>query len=91
MSKTINTQAFMISLKFLPQYRQEIFAILPQERARAEELRAQGMIEAIYLSADNTVGWLIAHGESQAQVQEALTSLPLYSHGYMEATLTPLS
>lgn len=87
----MNTQAFMISLKFLSQYRQEIFAILPQEQARAEELRAQGLIEAIYLSEDYTVGWLVAHGESQAQVQEALASLPLYRHGYMEASLTPLT
>jgi len=87
----VNTQAFMISLKFLPQYRREIFEILPQERARADELHAQGIIEAIYLSADNTVGWLIARGESQASVQEALASLSLYSHGYMEASLTPLA
>ncbi len=87
----MNTQAFMISLNFLQQYQQEIFEILPQERARADELHAQGIIEAIYLSADNTVGWLIAHGESQAAVEEALASLPLYSHGYMEATLTRLA
>ncbi len=87
----MNTQRFMISLKFSQQHRPEIFALLPQEQARAEELRMQGVIEVIYLSADNTVGWLIAHGASQAHVQEALASLPLYSHGYMEANLTLLS
>ena len=62
-------QAFMISLTFLQQYKREIFEILPQERARADELHAQGIIEVIYLSADNTVGWLVAHGESQADLR----------------------
>jgi muconolactone delta-isomerase len=80
---------FMVMANFRPQDQAEILARLPQEQARSQLLREQGIIEAIYLSSDRWHIWSVMQGESQDQVQQALESLPL--HPYMDhLTISPL-
>ena len=80
---------FMATFTFLQQYREDIFAHLSQEQARAKELREQGIVEATYLATDQSKGWLVMRGESEEQVRHAFQSLPL--HRYMEWKLTPIA
>ncbi len=52
------------------------------------ELREAGAIDALYLAGDRAQGWLVMQGESEAEIESALASLPM--HPYMQTTLTPL-
>ncbi len=78
---------FMAHLTFIPD--PIIPSLVPAEQARIAELAAQGAIQALYLAADNSIGWLLMAGESQQAVEQALSSLPL--HPYMQVILTELS
>lgn len=79
----------IVSAKFRPQDRAEIAARIPQEQARIQALREQGIVEALYISSDLSRVWLVMQGESLDEVQKSLESLPL--HPYMEVEITPLS
>lgn len=78
---------FMVQLTFIPD--PAIPSLLPAEQARVGELVAQGTIQALYLAADSSRGWLVMAGDTQAQVDEAIASLPL--HPYMRAELVEIS
>ena len=79
---------FMVSASFRPEDQQEIAARMPQEQLRIRALSEQGIVEALYISADRLRVWIVMRGESQDQVQKALESLPL--HPYMDVAITPL-
>ena len=79
---------YMVSASFRPEDQQEIAARVPQEQLRIRALSEQGIVEALYISADRLRVWIVMRGESQDQVQKALESLPL--HPYMDAAITPL-
>lgn len=70
------------------QARQAMSALLPQEQEHVRELMQQGIIEAIYISTDRTLVWLVMQGESQAQLEQELSHFPLYP--YMKADWKPL-
>lgn len=78
----------MITIRFRPEQRAEIDALIPQEQAHVKALMEQGAIEALYLSTDRSPVWLVMRGESQAQVEQDLRSLPLYP--YMQFEIVPL-
>ncbi|MBA3944885.1 MAG: hypothetical protein H0X37_10030 [Herpetosiphonaceae bacterium] len=78
---------FMAHLTFIPE--PIIPSLIPAEQARVAELAAAGAIQALFLAANNSAGWLVMVGESQQTVEHALNSLPL--HPYMHVTLTELS
>lgn len=75
---------FMISATFRPQDQQDIIARIPQEQEHIKELMQQGVVEALYVSSDFSQVWLVTQGESQAQVQQRLESLPLYPYMTLE-------
>lgn len=78
----------MVHFTFKPEDAGALAALTPQERERVRELREAGAITALYLPADRTQGWLVMAGESEAEIETALASLPM--HPYMRTTLTPL-
>ncbi len=79
---------FLAHFQFSPENQATTAPLVPLERARIAELREQGIVKALYLSADMAHAWIVLHGESQEQVQHGLESLPLYP--YAQVTLTKL-
>jgi muconolactone delta-isomerase len=80
---------YMVSASFRAQDLVEIRIHAQEEGARMRALRAQGIINEVYLSSDLLHAWIMLHGESQDDVQKVLESLPLYP--YMEVTITKVS
>ena len=80
---------FMVNARFRAQDRTEILARLPQEQARIQELKEQGIERALYIKSDLSQVWIVMQGESLEQVQKSLESLPL--HPYMEVEIVPLA
>ena len=79
---------FMVEITFIPQHQSEIVALVPQEQAHIKTLMEQGVVQAIYISADRSHVWVVMQGESQEHVQQELQSFPLYP--YMNVELTAL-
>jgi hypothetical protein len=52
-------------------------ALLPAERERLEELTAEGVLRAAYLSADHSEAWLVVSGDGPGAARNAMESLPL--------------
>ena len=67
----------------------EVKALIPAEQARVKELTEQGMIEALYVSADQSGAWMVWNVDSQAALEESHNSLPLHPH--MNSEITVLS
>ena len=80
---------FMVSAGFRAQDQAEILARIPQEQTRIRTLRDQGIVEALFISSDFSLVWIVMRGESPDKVQKDLESLPLYP--YMKVAITPLS
>jgi muconolactone delta-isomerase len=78
----------MITIHFDTQHVEAISALLPEELEHIRELTSKGIVEAIYVSADRTVVWLIMKGESQEQIEQELRTFPLYP--YMKPEFAPL-
>ncbi len=78
----------MITIQFDDQRREEINSLIPKEQQHVRELMTKGTLEAIYISADRTVVWVILKGDSQEQIQQELSGFPLYP--YMRPEITPL-
>lgn len=66
----------------------EMNALIPQEQAHIKVLREQGIVEALYISAEHPYVWIVMQGESKEFIQQTLQSLPLYP--YMQTEITPL-
>jgi muconolactone delta-isomerase len=79
----------MITIQLDMQHREEITALVPRERAYVSELMSKGTLEAIYMSANRTGFWLVMRGESAEQIQQALSTFPLYP--YMKPGFSPLA
>jgi muconolactone delta-isomerase len=79
---------WLVTVRFVDGQREEPAALLPAEQAHVRELTAQGMIEAIHVRVDRSRVWLVAQGESQDRIEQALASLPLYP--YLALELAPL-
>ncbi len=81
---------WMVSFGFrvAPEQQAEVAALIPQEQAHIKELTAQGVVEALYISADRSHVWLVMQGDSEAEVAQSLETFPLYP--YMLSELTPL-
>lgn len=63
-------------------------ALLPAEEARAAELAEQGILEALYLPADQSGAWTVWRCESLEEVEEVAQTLPLYQ--YLNIQISPL-
>ena len=78
----------MIVIQFDPQHFEAMSALIPKEQEHIRELMSQGIVEAIYVSADRTMVWLIMKGESKQQLEQELNTFPLYP--YMKAQFESL-
>jgi muconolactone delta-isomerase len=78
----------MITIQFDPQDFEAMSALIPKEQEHVRALMSQGVIEAIYISADRTVVWLVMKGESKEELERELSSFPLYP--YMKTQFAPL-
>ena len=78
----------MIVIQFDPQHFEAMSALIPKEQEHVRGLMNQGVIEAIYVSADRTLVWLIMKGESKEQLEQELSTFPLYR--YMQTQFVPL-
>jgi muconolactone delta-isomerase len=83
----------MVAIQFHPQQlteqqRTEMMALIPEEQAHIKRLREQGIVEAIYISADRAHVWIAMQGESVTTIEQELRSFPLYP--YMDLLFTPL-
>ena len=78
----------MLVIQFDPQNLEAMSALIPKEQEHIRELMSKGIVEAIYVSADRTVVWLIMKGESKEQLEQELSAFPLYP--YMKTQFVPL-
>jgi muconolactone delta-isomerase len=78
----------MITIHFEMQQMKDALALVPKEQEHIKELREKGIVEALYISADRSVVWLVMKGESQAEIERELSGFPLYP--YMQPQLVTL-
>ena len=78
----------MITIHFDPQHFEAMSTLLPKEQEHVKALMGKGIVEAIYVSADRTVVWLLMNGESREQLEQELSTFPLYP--YMKQQFVPL-
>ena len=78
----------MLVIQLDPQHLEAMSALIPKEQEHIRELMSKGIVEAIYVSADRTVVWLIMKGESKEQLEQELSAFPLYP--YMKTQFVPL-
>ena len=78
----------MITIHFDPQHFEAMSALLPKEQEHVRALMSKEIVEAIYVSADRAVVWLIMKGESREQLEQELSTFPFYP--YMKAEFVPL-
>ena len=79
---------FMLKATWKQPLDETMMALLPAEEARADELAQQGIMEALYLPADQSGAWTVWRCESQNEVQEIVQTLPLYH--FLNFEITPL-
>ena len=79
---------FMLTATWKQPFNETIMALLPAEEARAEELAEQGIMEALYLPADQSGAWTVWRCESHSQARKIARTLPLYK--FMNFAITPL-
>jgi len=78
----------MITIHFVPQHFEAMSALIPKEQEHVRALMSKEIVEAIYVSADRTVVWLLMKGESREQLEQELSTFPLYH--YMKPQFVPL-
>jgi muconolactone delta-isomerase len=80
----------MVTVNLDMQQREEISALVPQERAHVSKLLSKGTIEAFYMGArGDGCFWLVIKGESEEQIEQELQAFPLYP--YMSLEFIPLT
>jgi muconolactone delta-isomerase len=57
-----------------------ILALISAEIARGKELDAQGIRLKLHVAADQSGVWPIYQGDTEADVQQAIESLPLHPY-----------
>jgi muconolactone delta-isomerase len=82
------TMRFMVRFATRDPGSAEYASLIPAERERVAELRADGTLEALYLAADRSGGWIVMQGPSLEWIEEALATLPLYP--YLDIELIPI-
>jgi muconolactone delta-isomerase len=67
----------------------ETMALIPAEVAAGAALDQRGIRAALYVAADFSTAWQVFDADSEAEVREALSTLPLTP--YTEYRITPLA
>jgi len=70
----------MITIQFDPQHFEAMSALIPKEQEHIKALMSKGIVEAIYISSDHTTVWLPMKGESREQLEQELSTFPLYPY-----------
>jgi muconolactone delta-isomerase len=78
----------MITLHFDTSRLKEMSTLMPKEQEHVKALMDKGILEAIYISEDRSMVWLVMKGESLEQLQQELSAFPLYP--YMMLQYVPL-
>jgi muconolactone delta-isomerase len=78
----------LVTIRFNPQQRAEINALIPREQAHIKMLMERGIVQTLYISTDRLQIWVIMQSDSQMEVEQELQAFPLYP--YMQAEITPL-
>ena len=78
---------FLIKNTFKARPTEEVIALIPAEQAKVKELAEQGIHEAIYVAADQSVAWMVWNCESEAAIEEIHKTLPLHDYLAIEVTL----
>jgi muconolactone delta-isomerase len=79
---------YMVNVTFVPGEQETISALLPAERAHVGRLLEQGVMDRIHVAADRSHIWVAVNGETQDDVRQTMSELPLYP--YMQLEYTPL-
>jgi muconolactone delta-isomerase len=82
---------FMATISLDTARRAEVERLIPAESERVQELRQQGLLEALYVpdgSAAPATLWVVFNGDTRDAVQRIMENLPLYP--YMQVDLTAL-
>ena len=67
----------------------EIMALIPTEQTRSKELAEQGIVESVYIAADQSAAWMVWICNSRAALDEFTKTLPLYE--FLNIDITPLA
>jgi muconolactone delta-isomerase len=68
---------------------EEVRGLIPAEQAAMKELMKQGVVEAMYVSADSSTAWVVWDIESQNALEEVHRTLPL--HDYLNSDIALLA
>lgn len=79
---------FMITITWTQPPDDEFNALVPAELAKVEEHEKAGIRGETFVAADMSKVWTIYMAQTEADVQEALQTLPL--HKFMRTEITPL-
>lgn len=53
-------------------------ATVPKEQVRIQQLKEQGILEAVFVALDGSRGWTVLHGESREHVVQTMQTFPLF-------------
>ena len=67
----------------------EVLSLIPAEIERSKQLIEQGLVETVYVAADQSGAWVVWNVDSQAILNETHGTLPL--HPYMNTEITELA
>ena len=73
-------KSFMIEFELPTVFGEEFLALIPQQRYMVNQMMAEGTIRNYSLSIDRSRLWMILNAESEFEVMEILTELPLSNH-----------
>ena len=73
-------QMWMVQLSFKQKPDEATLAMLPREREHVARLVSEGVIKARYVAKDGSFVWLVFSGETQADVESSVKTLPMYDY-----------
>ena len=79
---------YLVNVSFVPVQQEAIAALMPAEQAHVRKLLDQGVFGALHIAADRSHIWVAVNGESEEDVRQTMSELPLYP--YMQLEYTPL-
>jgi muconolactone delta-isomerase len=80
---------YMVVIDFPRQIGTEFMALIPQQRARADELLNTGVITSYILSLDRSKLWVTMNAESDEDVARIVDTFPLRK--FMRADILPIA
>jgi muconolactone delta-isomerase len=79
---------YMVEGSFKEAPTPELMGLIPAEISRGRALQSEGVRVAIYVAADLSRSWQVYDTASEAELKDALATLPLSP--YVDYRITPL-